>query len=80
MPSEAAACSVFTPAWAIVDPTDLNNATAAVKGLAAELKEDRAQKDDHVHMLCRRLETLSGEMEGLARSIGALFLGMARKR
>lgn len=64
----------------IVDPTALNNATAAVKELAAELKADREQKDDHVHMLCRRLETLAGEMEGLTRSIGSLVLEMARKR
>ncbi|MNV64746.1 hypothetical protein D3C71_1574030 [compost metagenome] len=51
-----------------------------MKELAAELKADREQKDDHVHMLCRRLETLAAEIEGLTRSIGSLVLEMARKR
>ncbi len=64
----------------IVDPTALNNATAAVKDLTSELKAEREQQDNHVHMLCRRLESVAEEMENLTRNIGALVIEMARKR
>lgn len=64
----------------IVDPTALNNATAAVKDLTAELKAEREQQDNHVHMLCRRLEGLAEEMENLTRNIGALVIEFARSK
>lgn len=64
----------------IVDPTALNNATAAVEDFTAEMKAERELQDNHVHMLCRRLEGMAEETENLTRNIGALVLEMARKR
>ncbi|MFK0330723.1 hypothetical protein ACIQUB_06325 [Rhizobium sp. NPDC090275] len=64
----------------IVDPTALVNATAAVDRLTHELEAQRVLAKDGVHMLCRRVEALGDEVEGLAGSLDKLILEMARKR
>lgn len=63
----------------IVDPTALNAATASVRELTEALLKGQAEQEDHVHMICRRLEALGVQVDNLGRAANAATLEMARK-
>lgn len=63
----------------IVDPTALNNATAAVDRLSHATIEGHELAKNHTHMVCRRVDALVDEVEGLTRTLADLRVELARR-
>jgi len=68
-----------TVASVIVDPTALMGATAAVKNLAEVMVDGQEEAKNNAHMLCRRIEGLSREVEDLTGAIRDIRVDLARQ-
>ncbi|MBO9125440.1 MULTISPECIES: hypothetical protein [unclassified Rhizobium] len=75
----AARSSTAQVAAVIVDHTALVNATTAVDKLTHELEAQRVLAKDNAHMICRRVEALCDEVEGLTGVLDKMILELARK-
>ncbi|MDX3973319.1 hypothetical protein [Shinella sp.] len=63
----------------IVDPSALNRASAAGDALAGSMRDWAKKSDDHVHMICRRLEAQTDAIEAQTLALNALTLEMVRR-
>ncbi|MBW9113169.1 hypothetical protein JNB88_05840 [Rhizobium cauense] len=76
--ADKAGPSSATIASVIVDPTALMSATVAVKQLAEVMTDGQEEAKNNAHMLCRRIEGLSKEVEDLTGAVRDIRVDLAR--
>ena len=67
-------------AGALVDSSAVNRLTGAIEKQTVEMSATRAEAKDNTHVLARRIEGLSDQVDDLGSEVRALREEMIRKR